>query len=116
MSTSPSIWVSNRSNGIERGLAGGLGAQLLSVLALVVLAILARADRLPPPGVVPVPLDGGRDAVAKSDLGLPAQLGRRLLGAQGVPPVVAEAVLDVLDQRLVAAGQLENPAHHVQVR
>ena len=37
-----------------------LRPQLLAVLALVVLAVLVRADRLPPPGVVAVPVDDGR--------------------------------------------------------
>ena len=55
--------------------------------------------------VVLVPLDGRREALLEPDLGLPAELGG-LLRAERVAAVVAGTVLDVLDQRLVAAGQL----------
>ncbi len=38
-----------------------------------------------------------------------------LLAAERVAAVVAGAVLDVLDQRLVGAGQLDHPLHHLDV-
>ena len=44
-----------------------------AVLALVVLAVLARADRPPPPLVVAIPLDGALDPVVEADRRLPAE-------------------------------------------
>src|SRR4051794_41489288 len=58
-------------------------AQRAPVVALVVLAVLARADRLPPPGVVAVPGDGLLQALLEADLRRPAQRAG-LLGAQRV--------------------------------
>ena len=43
------------------------------VLALVVLAVLAGADRLPPPLVVAIPVDGALDALVEADRRLPAE-------------------------------------------
>ena len=45
----------------------------LAVLALVVLAVLARADRLPPLLVVAVPVDGALDALVEADGGAPSR-------------------------------------------
>ena len=49
------------------------------------------------------------------DLRLPAELVAQLLGGERVAAVVAGAVGDVLDQRLVAAGQLDHPLDHLDV-
>ena len=77
--------------------------------ALVVLAVLARADRLPPALVLPVPVDDAGDPLVEATPA-PSSRALRLLRAERVAAVVARAVRDVLDQRLVAAGQLEDRA------
>src|SRR5918993_1836181 len=72
---------------------GGPGpglAQRTSVLALVVRAVVARADRLPPGGVLAVPGDGPLEALVEAHARLPAQPAR-LLGAQGVAAVGGRA-------------------------
>ena len=48
--------------------------QRFAVLLLVVLAVLAGADRLPPLLVLAVPVDGPLEALGEVDLRLPAQL------------------------------------------
>src|SRR4029077_15194858 len=84
-------------------------AQPSGVLALVVLPVLARLDRLPPVTVIPVPGDGlGQPGLAERVLGSPAE--RSQLGVvERVPPVVACAIVDVPDEVGIGAGQLENP-------
>ena len=92
-----------------------IAAELRAVLALVVLAVLAGADRPPPVLVVPVPGDGPLDPLVEADRGPPAEpLGA--LGGERVAAVVAEPVGDVVDQRLVAAGELEDPRDDLDVR
>src|SRR5581483_7896374 len=64
-------------------------AERAPVLALVVLAVLARADRPPPPLVLAVPLDGPAQALLEEHLRRPAErLGP--LGGQRVAAVVSE--------------------------
>src|SRR5262245_6014099 len=111
--------VSTRRNPISEGLRLGPARmisrpQLLSVLALVVVAVLVRADRLPPPGVVAIPLDYRSQSLLEPDLGHPAEIGRFLRGER-VAAVVAQPVLDVLDQRLVATGELQDLVNDVDV-
>src|SRR6185312_9961453 len=89
--------------------------QRAAVLALVIRAIVARADRLPPPRVVAVPVDRALQAVGEAHLRLPAE-GADLLGAQGVAAVVAGAVGDVLDELVAGARVLEDPLDHLDVR
>src|SRR6201988_2903814 len=67
--------------------AGPSAAQGPTVLALVVLAVLATADRLPPPFVVPIPLHGPLQPLAKPEARLPAELVTELLAAQRVAAV-----------------------------
>ncbi len=82
-------------------------AQARPVLALVVLAVFAGADRLPPVAVVAIPGDGPLDALVEVDLRPPAErLGA--VGGERVAAVVPEPVVDVVDQRLVATGELED--------
>src|SRR6201996_2109081 len=90
-------------------------AERFAVLAFVVLAVLAGADRPPPVLVLAVPVDGARDPLVEVDLRLPAELGLQLLRGERVAAVVAGAVGDVLDQRLVAADQLDHPLHDLDV-
>src|SRR6266536_2929616 len=70
-----------------RGPKSTLPRELAPVLALVVLAVLARSDRGPPPLVVAVPLDGLLEALREAAARLPAQLAD-LRGRQGVAAVV----------------------------
>src|SRR3954452_1275457 len=95
--------------------AGGRLTQRPPVLALVVGAVVARADRLPPPLVVAVPVDRAPQAVGEAHLRLPAE-GADLLGAQRVAAVVAGAVGDVLDELLAGARELEDPLDDLDVR
>src|SRR5829696_1273285 len=92
-----------------------LASQPAPVLAFVVVAVLARADRPPPPLVAAVPVDGLLVPVVELRLRLPAQLGLDLLRRQRVAAVVARAVGHVLDQRVVVAGQLEDAPDDVDV-
>ena len=48
-------------------------AQRAAVLTLVVGAVLAGADRLPPPAVLAVPRDGALEPVGEAHLRLPAE-------------------------------------------
>src|SRR5690606_19745156 len=89
-------------------------AELAPVLALVVLAVLAGADRLPPPGVVAVPLHRPLEPLVEADARPPAER-LDLVGAQRVAEVVARAVADVLDERLVGADELDDPPHDLDV-
>src|SRR4051795_2251778 len=89
-------------------------AQRAPVVALVVLAVLARADGLPPPGVVAVPGDGLLQALLEAHLRRPAERAG-LLGAQRVAAVVAGAVGDVLDQGLVLARVLQDALDDLDV-
>src|SRR3954469_1999409 len=82
-------------------IASTLPTQRAAVLTLVVLAVLARADRAPPVLVVAVPVDGPPQALGKAPLGLPAQLLADLVRAERVAAVVPGPVGHVLDQRLV---------------
>ena len=88
--------------------------QRAAVMALVVLAVRARADRLPPPGVVAVPLDRAREPVVEPRPRPPAQAGE-LVGGERVAAVVAGPVGHVFDQRFVGSGQLQDPVHDLDV-
>src|SRR5581483_8322347 len=85
------------------------------VLALVVLAILAGLDRLPPVAAGAVPVDRLRQA------GLAERVPRRpsdraQLGVvERVAAVVTGAVLDVADQARVGARQLDDPVRDLDV-
>src|SRR5207244_4854997 len=87
-----------------------------AVLALVVVEVLAAPDRGPPPLVVAVPVDRQRQAVLEARARLPPELAAELVGGQRVAPVVAGPVGDVLDERLVAVGQRQDPPNQVEVR
>src|SRR3954464_8648443 len=82
-------------------------AERLAVLLFVVLAVLAGADRAPPVLVVAVPLHGPLENLREVDLRLPAKLLLQLRRGERVAAVVAKAVGEVLDQRLVGADQLD---------
>ena len=83
-------------------------------MALVVLAVVAGADRAPPGLVLAIPLDGALEPGVEADGRLPPEaLGA--VGGERVPAVVAGAVGDVGDQRLVAAGELQDPLDDVDV-
>src|SRR4051794_10322140 len=88
--------------------------QRLAVLPLVVLLVVTRADRPPPVLVLAVPVNGPLDALVEADGRLPAQ---RLEagGGERVPAIMARAVLDVFDQRLVAIGQGQDPLDDLDV-
>src|SRR5207248_9128906 len=58
---------------LDLGHLAQLGLQRASVLTLVVLAIRPRADRLPPPAVLAVPLRGAGQPRVEAHLGLPPQ-------------------------------------------
>ena len=94
----------------------GISRGDLAVLALVVLAVLAGADRPPPLLVVAVPVDGPLDALARSGPRPPSRGRSSFVGGERVAAVVAGAVGDVLDQRLVGAGQRDDPLDHLDVR
>src|SRR5262249_26342625 len=91
-----------------------LTAERTTVLALVVLAVIARTDRLPPPRAVAVPGDRLLQALGEAHLRLPAERAQ-LLGGERVAAVVARPVGDVLDQRLVVAGQLDDSLDDLDV-
>src|SRR5437870_5987094 len=112
--------VSRRRNPISEPLRPGPASRtsrpkLLSVLALVVVAILVRADRFPPPGVVAIPIDHRAQSLLELDLGSPAESGC-LSRSERVTAVVTEPVLHVFDQRLVTPRELEDLANHLYVR
>src|SRR4051812_17183117 len=113
MRTSPSRLVSSR-----RGITGTSRkaplAQGPPVLALVVLAVLAGADRPPPPLVLAIPLDGPAQALLEEDLGLPADRPRPV-GGERVAAIVPQAVGDMGDERLVSAREREDRPHDVDV-
>src|SRR3954470_19219672 len=90
-------------------------AERLAVLLFVVLAVLAGADRAPPVLVVAVPLHGPLEALVEVDLRLPAELLLQLRRGERVTAVVAKAIGDVLDQRLVGADQLDHPLDDLDV-
>src|SRR5206468_3266942 len=108
---------SARSGRRPRSRWGGAGSSLqcLPVLALVVLAVLAGPDRLPPPLVVAVPAHRLLDALVEADRGLPTQ-GLEPLGGERVAAVVAGTVGDELDQRLIAVRQREDALDDLDVR
>ena len=95
---------------LRRQHARGISPATLPVLLLVVLAVLAGADRAPPLLVVAIPGHGLLEALGEVDLRLPAELLAELLGGERVAAVVAGAVGDVLDQRLVARRSARSPA------
>src|SRR3954452_10144398 len=88
--------------------------QRLPVLALVVGAVFAGADRRPPLLVLAVPVHGPLDPLVESDGRLPAERFEARRG-QRVAAVVPGAVLDVFDQRLVAVGERQDPPDHLDV-
>src|SRR5947209_19662529 len=83
---------------------------------VAVTAPLATAKRYPvsaglqglPPGPVgPIPLDGGGQRLIEVVRGTPPE-GFHLVGGDRVAAVVAKAVLDVVDHRLVGAEQSQD--------
>src|ERR1044071_8032742 len=90
-------------------------AKRTTVLALIVRAVVAGADRFPPPAVVAVPAHRPLEPVGEPPLRLPAERPR-LLGAEGVATVVAGPVGDVFDQRLVGARVFDDPLDDLEVR
>ena len=89
-------------------------AQRAAVLALVVRAVVAGADRRPPVGVVPVPVHRPLEALVEAHLRLPAERAD-LLGAERVAAVVAGPVGDVLDQVVRRARERDDPPDDVEV-
>src|SRR5947207_7449101 len=85
-----------------------------AVLALVVLAELARLDRLPPGAVVAVPVDRALHALVEADPRRPAEAAhaRRV---EGITPVVPGPVVDAPQQRPVGPGQLEDRLRDLDV-
>src|SRR6185503_1319257 len=92
-----------------------LGPKPLGVLLLVVAAVLAGPDRLPPGAVRRVPLDRlGQPALAEGVARRPAERAQ-LPVVERVTAVVSRAILDVADQRRVGPRQLEDPVGHLEV-
>src|SRR4051794_13986636 len=106
---------SSSAGGSSRNTPSTLSTQLPAVVLLVVVPVLAGADRGPPVLVVAVPVDGPGEAVLEAHPRLPAELRAELVRAERVAAVVPGAVRHVLDQRLVAAGQLEDAVDHIDV-
>src|SRR5438874_12588868 len=69
-----------------------------AVLSLVIVAIFACADRLPPPVVVPIPADRPCQPLLQADPRPPSEV-LKLAGIKGVPAVVSRAIGHELDQR-----------------
>src|SRR5205823_3233374 len=92
----------------------GSGLERPPVMTLVVGAVVARADRLPPPLVPLVPAHGSLETVVEAHGGLPAKPSQLLRG-QRVAAVVAGPVSHKLDQLGIGARQLDDPLHDVQV-
>src|SRR5262249_16251970 len=87
----------------------------VGVLLLVIRAIRARLDGLPPAPVGRVPVDHGRQAaLAEGVLRHPPE-SAELAVVHGVAAIVASTVLDVADQCRIGAGQLEDPVRHLDV-
>jgi len=89
--------------------------EAFGVLAVVVLAELAAADRFPPPAVVHVPLRGLRDGLSGIVLRFPAERAE-LVDVHAVAAVVAGAVRHVLHEAVVLAEGAQHDVHHFQVR
>src|SRR5206468_11762944 len=85
------------------------------VLALVAGPVVARADRLPPVRVLAVPRDGVGEPVAEAPPRRPPERAH-LLGREGVAAVVPRAIRHVLDQVRVAARELDDALHDLEVR
>src|SRR5581483_11465349 len=94
-----------------------LGAlrQALAVLALVVGPIVACANWLPPPAVLLVPGYRPLQSLGKAHERLPAECSDLRRGER-VAAVVAGPVGDVLDQGLAGPRELDDSAHHLDVR
>src|SRR5690606_9940509 len=85
--------------------------------AVVRLVVVGGHERLPPPRVVPVPVDGRlQAALVEVHAGLPT--GERLEPAavERVAEVVAEAVLDVPDLLLGGPREGDDPLDDLEVR
>src|SRR4051812_23475966 len=85
------------------------GSERAAVLTLVVRAVLAGADRLPPPAVVAVPRDRALEALGEAHLRLPAERAR-LVGRQRVAAGVGPAGGGKPQPPLVGAGGVGAPA------
>ena len=90
-------------------------AEPVGVLAAVVLAVLARLERLPP--VAPLRGTTRRSSARPSsnERSGSQPRARSFEESSAVAPVVARAVVDVADERRVGAGQLEDPLRDLEV-
>ena len=69
--------------------------------------VLFVQDFVEPVAVGDEPVEGLLKAGVESPLGAPAQFAPGLGGIEGVTAIVAGTILDVLDERFIAAGQDE---------
>src|SRR5207253_4780576 len=100
------------------GALSGVGLRLgdaLAVLSLVVAAVVAGLDLLPPPAIVGVPEHRPVDGLVEAELGLPPER-LELRAVHPVALVVALAVGDVVDQLVRLVEQVEDGARDVDVR
>src|SRR5207248_1616721 len=85
-----------------------------AVVALVIVAVGPRADRLPPPSVVAVPPYGALESLVEPHARFPAERVQ-LVRAQRVAAIVPGPIGDELDQRFVHPAQLDDPLDDVEV-
>ena len=88
---------------------GRLDLQRASVVAFVVLAVRARADRLPPPLVLAIPRNRPRQPLLKPHPRPPPK-PTQLLRRQRIPAVMPRTVGHELDQPLIPPSQLDDLA------
>ena len=99
----------------EAKAVSSLSAESLGVLPLVVRAVVAGLDRLPPVAVRAVPLDRLGEARAVERVPRHPAERAQLRRVDRVAAVVAGAVGDVADEVGRRAGQVEDPPHDVHV-
>src|SRR5688572_33426448 len=97
-----SSWPAANAAGRSPRSAISRSAQRAAVLPLVVGAVVARADRLPPRRVLAVPVDGPLQAVRELHLRLPDQRPDLVRGQRIAAPA-ARPVGDGLDSLLARA-------------
>src|SRR5262245_20732128 len=92
-----------------------LRLKALRVLLLVVAAVLAGLDGLPPGAVREISFHGLAQAALAERVPRRPPEAAELRVVERVAPVVARAVLDVADERQVGPGELEDPVGDLEV-
>src|SRR5260370_24726130 len=92
--------------------ASGRGRRKRPVVPLVVVPVLTGLQRTPPLGVVDVPTHRPLQTLRKGDPRLPTQLCDPR-DVERIAVVVARTVVDVLDEALVLADELQHLLAHV---